>query len=121
MTDLTEKPVKGPISRWKPGQSGNPAGRPKGAKNKITYMKLVLEGEMRSQIKDHMAEILAIAIDKAKSGDTSMIKLLIDKTMPTSKASDDDDVTKEKIQINIGRLPDRQEGITINGSVVEPE
>lgn len=111
--------AKKPISRWKPGQSGNPAGRPKGAKNKITYMKLVLEGELRVQIRDHMREILDIAINKAKEGDTSMIKLLLDKTLPTSKASDDEDVTKEKIQINIGRLPDRQEGITINGETVD--
>lgn len=108
-----------PISRWKPGQSGNPAGRPKGAKNKITYMKLVLEGELRTQIKDHMADILAIAIEKAKEGDTSMIKLLLDKTMPTSKASDDEEPTKDKIQINIGRLADREnEPITINGETV---
>lgn len=117
---MTELVARRPISRWKPGQSGNPAGRPKGAKNKITYMKLVLEGELRTQIKDHMADILAIAIDKAKEGDTSMIKLLLDKTMPTSKASDDEEVTKEKIQINIGRLPDREnEPITINGETVD--
>lgn len=109
-----------PISRWKPGQSGNPAGRPKGAKNKITFMKLALEGELRAQIKDHMADILAIAIQKAKEGDSSMIKLLLDKTMATSKAADDEEMGKEKIQINIGRLPDREnEPITINGETVD--
>jgi len=25
------------LTRWKPGQSGNPEGRPKGAKNMMTY------------------------------------------------------------------------------------
>lgn len=117
MTELIERR---PVSKWKPGQSGNPAGRPKGAKNKITYLKLVLEGELRVQIKEHMAEIMAVAIQKAKEGDNSMIKLLLDKTMASSKSADDEDVAKEKIQINIGRLPDRpNEPITINGETVD--
>lgn len=83
-------------------------------------MKLVLEGELRAQIRDHMADILSMAIQKAKEGDNSMIKLLLDKTLPTTKAADEEDVTKEKIQINIGRLPDREnEPITINGEIVD--
>lgn len=117
---MNEVVERKPISKWKPGQSGNPAGRPKGAKNKITYMKLVLEGELRTQLQHEMRDILAIAIDRAKSGNDSMLKLLIDKCLPTTKAGDDDDVAKEKIQINIGRLPDRpNEAITINGETVD--
>lgn len=113
---------KKPISRWKPGQSGNPAGRPKGAKNKITMLRQALEGELRVQIGPHMADILMIAIDKAKEGNEAMIKLLLDKTLPSIKSGEDEDAKLEKIQINIGRLPDRtdtQEGIVINGETVD--
>jgi hypothetical protein len=105
---------------WKPGQSGNPAGRPKGAKNKVTLMKIALEGELRTQLGPHMASILAKAIDMANKGDASMIKLLVDKTIPTTKASDEEASDKEKIVIQIGRLPERaDESIPINAESVE--
>ena len=107
--------------RFVKGQSGNPAGRPKGSKNRITMMKLALEGELRAQMKDHMAEILAVAITKAKQGDPAMVKLLIDKTIPTSKAADDETPAKEKVQIFIDRLPDRdgkKAPATVEGRVV---
>jgi hypothetical protein len=105
---------------WKPGQSGNPSGRPKGTKNKVTLMKIALEGELRTQLGPHMASILAKAIDMANKGDPGMIKLLIDKTVPTTKASDDEASDKEKIVIQIGRLPERgDESIPINAESVE--
>ena len=103
------------------GVSGNPNGRPKGSKNKITLMKLALEGELRSQMKPHMAQILSVAIQRAKDGDVSMIKLLLDKTLPTTKAADDEAPAKEKVQIFIDRLPDREGGkapATIEGRVI---
>lgn len=104
---------------WKPGQSGNPSGRPKGSKNKVTLMKIVLEGELRTQLGPHMADILAKAISMAKAGDPAMMKLLIDKTVPTTKASDDEANDKEKIVIQIGRLPERvDESIPINAEKV---
>lgn len=106
---------------FKPGQSGNPAGRPKGSKNKVTLMKIALEGELRTQLGPHMAEVLAQAIQMAKAGNEAMIKLLVDKTVPTTKASDDEGSEKEKIQIYIGRLPDRKEETVVNGEVLPNE
>ncbi len=108
-------------SRFVKGQSGNPNGRPRGSKNKITLMKLALEGELRTQLKPDMAEILAVAIMKAKGGNESMIKLLLDKTLPTTKAAEDEAPAKEKVQIFIDRLPDRDGGkapATVEGRVV---
>lgn len=97
------------------GVSGNPAGRPKGSKNKITLMKLALEGELRAGLKNHAQEILDVAIRLAKSGDTAMLKLLIDKMIPTSKSIDDEAPTKERININIARLDEK---LLINGEKV---
>lgn len=114
-----------PSTKFPKGQSGNPAGRPKGSKNKITLMKLALEGELRAQLKPHMADILLMAIEMAKKGDTGMIKLLIDKTVPTTKAGDDEAPAKEKVQIFIDRLPDRggvgKAPITVDGRVVNDD
>lgn len=82
-------------------------------------MKLALEGELRAQLKPHMANILTQAISKALEGDPAMIKLLLDKTLPTTKAGDDEAPAKEKVQIFIDRLPDRdKKPATIEGRVV---
>jgi DNA-directed RNA polymerase specialized sigma subunit len=102
------------------GQSGNPNGRPKGSKNKITLMKLALEGELRVQMKPHMAEILAAAIQKAKDGDPAMIKLLLDKTLPTTRAAEDDAPAKERVQVVIQALPERTKPV-IEGRIINDE
>jgi hypothetical protein len=121
MTDETKSVT--PVGRFVKGVSGNPMGRPKGSKNKITLMKLALEGELRAQMKPHMAEILAAAIQKAKDGDPAMIKLLLDKTLPTTKAADDEAPAKERVQVFINPLPERDSNrpVTINGRVVNDE
>jgi len=87
-------------------------------------MKLALEGELRAQIKPHMREILQVAITMAQKGDTSMIKLLLDKTLPTTKAGDDEAPAKERVQIFIDRLPERGDGkapITVMGRVLNDD
>lgn len=100
------------------GTSGNPLGRPKGSKNKITMMKLALEGRLRTQLEHDAHEILKKAVDLAKDGDTAMIKLLVDKMIPTSK-SVDDEPTKEKIQIIVSQLAGRES--TVSGRVIDAE
>lgn len=109
-----------PPQRWRKGQSGNPAGRPKGSKNKITMMKLALEGELRTQLGPHMADIIMIAIEKAKDGNEAMIKLLVDKTLPSIKAGDDAEAADNRVQIVIGKLPERkEESVVVNGEKID--
>jgi hypothetical protein len=94
-------------TRWKPGQSGNPAGRPKGSKSAITLWKLALEQYLREEASDHMGEVLLKAISMAKKGNTAMIKLLLELHM--SKSGDvDDHGTDSKIQININSMGNDQ-------------
>lgn len=104
---------------WKKGQSGNPAGRPLGSKNKITMMRQALEGELRTQLGPQMAEVLAKAIELAKAGDGQMIKLLVDKVLPTSKTEDTEGDQAPKVQIMIGKLPERKEDISVNGEGIK--
>ena len=61
-------------TQYRPGQSGNPAGRPKGARNKIT-------GAIEALI-DAATEIATKAIELAKAGDATMIRALLDRAAP---------------------------------------
>lgn len=68
-----------PAHIWKPGQSGNPAGKPKGALNKTTLAVLdLMEGE---------ADIVTRkCIDMAKGGDMVAMRLFLERIAPASKS-----------------------------------
>lgn len=68
------------MAKFKPGQSGNPLGKPKGAVSKMT--------KLRQSIESDLPEILAAVITAAKSGDTTAAKLLLDRTLPVIKPTD---------------------------------
>lgn len=62
------------MSRFKPGQSGNPKGKPKGAKNKMTLaMEKLLEGEGEA--------ITRKAIELAKMGDGPAMRLCMERML----------------------------------------
>ena len=63
---------------WKPGQSGNPEGRPKGSRNKATLAaQELLDGE---------AEALSRkAIELAMDGDTVALRLCLERIAPPRK------------------------------------
>ncbi len=64
------------LTPWKPGQSGNPAGKPKGARNRSTIYRQHLEKLGKSgQVVD---DIVLAAIDKALTGDINALKELMD-------------------------------------------
>lgn len=76
-------------------------------------LRQALEGELRLQLGPQMADVMAKAIDMAKAGDGQMIKLLVDKCLQSPK----DDVggdEQPRVQIMIGKLPERKEDIVIN-------
>lgn len=67
-------------TRFKPGQSGNPNGRPKGARNKTTRaVEALLNGQ-------HEA-LTQAAITKALAGDTTALRLCLDRIAPARKDS----------------------------------
>jgi hypothetical protein len=60
---------------FQPGQSGNPAGRPRGARNKATLLaEALLDGEAQ--------EIMGAAIKKAKEGDPTVLRLCLERMVP---------------------------------------
>lgn len=63
--------------RWKPGQSGNPAGKPKGAGE---------VAKLRAAIADKVPAILESLIARALEGDTQAARLLLERTIAPLKA-----------------------------------
>jgi hypothetical protein len=63
---------------FEPGQSGNPSGRPKGSRNRVTQaVEMLIHGQ---------AEALgAKAVEMALSGDASMLRALLSTIVPTRR------------------------------------
>lgn len=67
------------MGRFKPGQSGNPAGRPTGAKGRIARaVEELLEGDARA--------LTLKAIELALQGDVTALRLCLDRIAPVRKA-----------------------------------
>lgn len=101
------------------GKSGNPNGKPKGSKNKLTLVKQAIEQELVEQLADDARSILAKAIKLAKGGDTMMIKLVLDKLMPNAREGSG--VTLDKAGGGINIIISGIEKPTINAERVDKE
>ena len=65
-------------SQFQKGQSGNPAGRPRGSRNKATLAaESLLEGELERLTRE--------AIDRAMEGDPLLLRLCITRLMPAPR------------------------------------
>ena len=77
---MTDKTVPKQLTPFKPGKSGNPSGRPKGARNKTTLaIEALLEGEAE--------ELTRKAIEMAKGGDGPALRMCLDRLAPPRKDS----------------------------------
>ena len=74
---MTTKEKKTPANAWKPGQSGNPAGKPPGS------------GELqklRAAIGEHVPEIINQLVTAARAGDIQAARLILERVLPPVKA-----------------------------------
>lgn len=95
-----------PVKRdhlFKPGQSGNPKGRPPNSRNAISLVKVQVESELREQMKPQMEAIVAKMIEQALDGDREMQKTLFNAWVGKNRAQEDEK-PREPININIGKL-----------------
>ena len=72
----TRKP---PAAAWKPGQSGNPKGRPPGAGE---------VAKLRAAIADQVPAILQSLTTAALAGDVQAARLLLERTLPALKPAE---------------------------------
>lgn len=82
-----------PTPLWEKGQSGNPAGRPKGIKDKRALFREMLEAKAPALVEK--------AIDMAMQGDASALRLCIDKILPTLKQVD----AEVDVRLSLDDLP----------------
>ena len=74
----SEKTGEKQAGRFKPGESGNPAGRPPGSRNKTTLaVEALLDGEAE--------ELTRKAIELAKEGDLTALRLCLERIVPARK------------------------------------
>jgi Family of unknown function (DUF5681) len=67
-----------PPGRWKPGQSGNPAGRPQGSRHKATIL-------AEQMIGNQAQEVIHKVIERALEGDVACLRLCLERIAPPVK------------------------------------
>ena len=70
---------KPPAAAWKPGQSGNPKGRPAGTGE---------VSKLRAAIADRVPELLSKLMAQALEGDTAAARLLLERVIAPLKAAE---------------------------------
>lgn len=73
-----EKSVPKAGSKWKPGQSGNPKGKPKGTRHKATQLAI-------GMMNDEAEQIVRKVIDGALEGDAVCLRLCLERLAPPAK------------------------------------
>ena len=92
--------------QFKPGQSGNPAGKPKGTRNKATLaVEALLDGEAE--------ELTRKAIELAKTGDIPALRICLDRILPPRK--------DRPLNLDPALTKDRRKGERENGKRGNPD
>jgi hypothetical protein len=65
------------MSKYQPGQSGNPNGKPKGTLSRRSQLAKLLE--------PHAEELVNKAVELAKEGDTNALRLCVERLLPKPK------------------------------------
>ena len=91
-------------TKFKPGESGNPSGRPKGARNKSTIAaEALLNGEAET--------ITRRCIDLALEGDSTALRLCLSRILPVKR--------DRAIELDLPALEDSQDSLRAIGTVLE--
>lgn len=100
-----EEVIRSSDGTFLPGKSGNPRGRPKGAKNRITQLKQEMEVVLREGINPEVLKsIIATMAAEAMGGNVQAAKLILDRFMTTASGSDENNEQSPTITIKIQNL-----------------
>jgi hypothetical protein len=89
---------------FKKGQSGNPDGRPPGSRNKATLL-------IEKLLDDDAKSITEKAIELAKAGDCTALRLCLDRIAPARK--------DRHIAFNLPKLEKPEHAVAAAGAIVE--
>jgi len=100
---IRRQKAKGPVKK---GEVRNPAGRPTGSKNKVTLLKEAVLASSEELVLHNWVKLVQKTIDLADDGDTTALKILWDRVIPSKRAIDTsaDDKNSRSITINISGL-----------------
>ena len=72
----------------KKARGHNLNGRKPGAKNKTTLVKEAIKGDWDKLMQTKAKKVFEAVVEKALEGDTSCMKMILDRAVPTTKAVD---------------------------------
>jgi len=101
MSNDTKEVIRGSDGQFPAGVSGNPMGRPKGSKNKVTLMKIAAEEAVRGDNFDAMLQVCADIVQAAQQGDKQSRKLVWEAMITKGVAPDANQGTKAAINISL--------------------
>jgi hypothetical protein len=90
--------------RFPAGMSGNPAGRAKGTKNRITLARLMLEEVLRESLTAAGPKIMRKAIKMALSGEEKIMRVLLDKMLASPRGDDSADAKDTEVRVIVQNL-----------------
>jgi Family of unknown function (DUF5681) len=114
-----------PTGQFPVGVSGNPAGRPKGSKNRIVQLRQDLEVALREHVNvDAVKGIIDVMVAQALEGDVSAAKMILDKVLPNARDADEESGQAPTIKVVIenatfGRVADVAAVTPIEGEFTE--
>ena len=65
---------------WQKGQTGNPNGRPRKSQKTMA--------QLRSQISEHLPDVIDVLATAAKDGDVQAARILVERCVPSMRAID---------------------------------
>jgi hypothetical protein len=122
MTDDNTPVKRAPGGQFVPGQSGNPAGRAKGTKNKITLARLLLEETLRDQLTQAGPKLMKEAIKQALKGNDRVMRVLLDKMLTTPRGGDDNESGDRDVKVvvqNLIKAPEPRKALEVDGESVK--
>ena len=75
---------------WKQGESGNPNGRPRKSQRSMA--------QLRSQISEHLPDVIEVLANAAKEGDVQAARILVERCVPSMRALDQNINVNESVR-----------------------
>ena len=103
MSTKEGKLVRNAEGQWIEGTSGNPKGRPKGSKNRITLLKMQTEEAWRDRNQERLDTVLDMILQDALDGDKGARKMIFDAVISKANVQEDKSAG-QKQQITVHKM-----------------